>query len=63
MAVAIESGALPAISLPLYASEEGLPLGVQLIGRPAGEGELLALSAQLEEALPWAKRLAPLASS
>ncbi len=59
----VNMSGLPAISLPLYASDEGLPLGVQLIGRPAGEGELLALSAQLEEALPWAERVAPLASS
>jgi amidase len=46
----------PAISLPLYAREDGLPLAVQLIGRPAGEGPLLALAAQLEAAVPWAGR-------
>jgi amidase len=46
----------PAISLPLYQGEDGLPLGVQLVGRPAGEGALLALAAQLEEAVPWATR-------
>ncbi len=53
----------PAISLPLHARPEGdpdagLPLGVQLIGQPLGEGALLALSAQLEEASPWAARRA-----
>ena len=46
----------PAISLPLYQREDGLPLGVQLIGQPAGEGALLALAAQLEEAHGWAER-------
>jgi amidase len=46
----------PGISLPLYQGEDGLPLGVQLVGRPAGEGALLALAAQLEQALPWAQR-------
>ena len=46
----------PAISLPLYDGEDGLPLGVQLVGRPAGEGALLALAAQLEAARPWADR-------
>ncbi len=51
----------PAISLPLYARPEGdadagLPLGIQLIGQPAGEGALLALAAQLEAAAPWAHR-------
>ncbi len=49
----------PGISLPLYQGEDGLPLAVQLVGRPAGEAALLALAAQLEEALPWAARRAP----
>ncbi|HEV2075904.1 MAG TPA: amidase [Thermoleophilaceae bacterium] len=46
----------PAISLPLFQGEDGLPLGIQLAGRPAGEGPLLALAAQLEAARPWADR-------
>ncbi len=50
----------PAISVPLLQDDElGLPLGVQLIGQPEGEGALLALAAQLEAAQPWAARLAP----
>jgi amidase len=49
----------PGISLPLYQGEDGLPLGVQLVGRPAGEAALLALGAQVEEARPWADRRAP----
>jgi amidase len=51
----------PGISVPLYEGEDGLPLGVQIVGRPAGEGALLALAGQLEEARPWAQRRAPLA--
>ena len=47
---------IPAISLPLAVHPGGLPLGVQLIGRPAGEGPLLALAAQLEAARPWSDR-------
>jgi amidase len=46
----------PAISMPLFHGDDGLPLGVQLAGRPAGEGQLLALAAQLEAARPWAGR-------
>jgi amidase len=46
----------PAISLPLYRGEDGLPTAVQLIGRPAREEVLLALATQLEQALPWRDR-------
>jgi amidase len=46
----------PAISLPLYEGADGLPLAVQIVGRPAGEARLLALASQLEEARPWAQR-------
>jgi amidase len=57
----------PAISLPLGVRPDddvapGLPVGVQLIGRPADEGTLLALATELEQAMPWAGRMvAPLA--
>ncbi len=46
----------PGISVPLYQGEDGLPLAVQLVGRPAGEAQLLALATQLEAAQPWAQR-------
>jgi amidase len=46
----------PAISLPLFHGDDGMPLGIQLAGRPAGEAELLSLAAQLEAARPWAER-------
>jgi len=49
----------PAISVPLYQRDDGLPLGVQLVGQPVGEGKLLALAAQLEQANPWVDRRAP----
>jgi amidase len=51
---------LPAVSLPLHWSEEGLPVGVQLVAGPWQEALLIALSAQLEEAQPWAQREAPI---
>jgi amidase len=53
----------PGISLPMFQGEDGLPLGVQIVGRPAGEAALLALASQLEEALPWAQRRASIEQS
>jgi amidase len=50
----------PGISVPLYEGSDGLPLGVQLVGRPAGEAQLLALATQLEALQPWAERRPPL---
>jgi amidase len=46
----------PGISVPLFQGQDGLPLAVQLAGRPAQEATLLALATQLEEARPWAAR-------
>jgi amidase len=51
----------PAIMVPLYHGDDGLPTGVQLIGRPAGEAGLLRLATQLERALPWSGRQPDLA--
>jgi amidase len=53
----------PAISLPLFHGDDGLPLGVQLAGRPADEATLLSLGAQLEAARPWADRRPELATA
>jgi len=55
----------PAITVPLFDREDGIatPLSVQLVGKPAEEGALLALSAQLETARPWAHRRPALATA
>jgi amidase len=50
----------PAISLPM-GEHEGLPVAAQLFGRPADEGALLAVAAQLETARPRADRRPPVA--
>ena len=50
---------LPAITLPVAQTADGLPMGVQLIGRPGGEHVLLALGAQLERRLNWQRRHPP----
>jgi amidase len=47
----------PAISLPLHWSEDGLPIGVQLVAGFGEEDLLLRVGAQLEEARPWADRV------
>ncbi len=47
----------PAISLPLHMGGEGLPIGIQLVAEVGGEGRLLRVAAQLEEAAPWSGRI------
>ncbi|UYP21047.1 amidase [Rhodococcus sp. Z13] len=51
----------PAISVPLYWTGAGLPLGVQFVAPLGGEPTLLALAAELEQARPWFDRQPPLA--
>jgi len=52
----------PAASVPAGFTDAGVPLAVQLVGRPYDEATLLALAAQLEAARPWADRRPPLAA-
>jgi amidase len=52
----------PAMTVPLYQGDDGLPLAVQIVGRPVSETVLLSLAAQLEATQPWADRLSPLAA-
>jgi amidase len=46
----------PAVMVPLYHGQDGLPTAVQVIGPPAREERVLGLALQLEQALPWADR-------
>ncbi|MEV6162263.1 amidase [Streptomyces sp. NPDC052052] len=50
---------MPAMSVPFGHDHEGLPLGVQFAAPLGGEGVLLALAAQLEQAAPWGCPPAP----
>jgi amidase len=48
---------MPAVSLPLHMTADGLPVGVMLAARPAREHRLFALSAQVESVAHWRDRL------
>jgi amidase len=49
----------PAAVVPWGFDGDGLPISVQLIGRPFDEATLLSLSAQIEAARPWAQQRPP----
>jgi amidase len=53
----------PAMSVPLFWSAEGLPIGSHFVGRFGDEATLFRLGAQLEEAQPWTARRPPLFAS
>jgi amidase len=50
----------PAAAMPASFTPDGLPLSVQLVGRPNDEATLLALAAQIEAERPWAERRPPI---
>ncbi|MDA3002582.1 MAG: amidase family protein, partial [Actinomycetota bacterium] len=50
---------LPALALPVMLNPEGLPVGIQLIGRPGGDATLLTLGTHLEDALEFTSGAMP----
>jgi amidase len=53
---------LPAMSVPVHWTPDGLPVGAHLLGRFADETTLFGLAGQLERAAPWADRLPTISS-
>jgi amidase len=47
---------LPAVAVPVGLTGDGLPIGVQIVGRPFAEGEILAVARVVEEALGGYRR-------
>ena len=47
---------VPAMSVPLEWTEDGLPMGMHFVARYGAEATLLSLAAQLEQAHPWCER-------
>lgn len=47
---------LPAINVPLHWSDQGIPIGSQIVGGPWQEALLIQIASQLEQAEPWAGR-------
>jgi aspartyl-tRNA(Asn)/glutamyl-tRNA(Gln) amidotransferase subunit A len=58
----VNAAGLPAISIPGTPSAEGLPIGLQLVGRFGDDLSLLALAAEFERAKPWHERWPDLAA-
>lgn len=54
---------LPALTIPCGSSAEGLPIGLQLIGRPYEEGRVLRVGWAYQEVTDWHTRLPPLDTS
>jgi amidase len=52
----------PAVTIPAGLGQGGLPLSVQLVGRPGAEDTLYSLAAQIEAARPWADERPSLAA-
>ena len=52
----------PAMSVPLFWNDAGLPIGTHFVGRFGDEATLFRLAGQLEAARPWAGRRPPISA-
>lgn len=53
--ISVNLAGLPALSLPCGFTKKGLPIGMQILGKPFGEEEILRLAFQYEQNTPWHK--------
>jgi amidase len=53
----------PAVSVPLYWNDDGLPIGAHFVAPFGDEATLFRLAAQLEQARPWADRRPPVSAT
>src|SRR5437870_8850320 len=51
---------VPAISIPCGFTSQGLPVGLQIVGRRRGEAAVLRAAAAFEAAQPWAAHVPPI---
>ncbi len=51
----VNAAGLPALAVPCEPSREGLPIGMQMIGRYGADDQLLDLGAAYESAHPWSQ--------
>ena len=56
---AISVTGLPVISVPAGFTRDGLPVGIQIVGRRRQEAAVLAAAAAFEAAAPWTDRVPP----
>jgi aspartyl-tRNA(Asn)/glutamyl-tRNA(Gln) amidotransferase subunit A len=54
--IPVNLAGLPALSLPCGFTQGGLPIGLQLIGKPFDESTLLSAAHAYEQATPWHAR-------
>jgi aspartyl-tRNA(Asn)/glutamyl-tRNA(Gln) amidotransferase subunit A len=55
--IGVNLAGLPAVSVPCGFTKSGLPIGLQLIGQPFREADLLAIANDYDTAHDWGKRL------
>jgi aspartyl-tRNA(Asn)/glutamyl-tRNA(Gln) amidotransferase subunit A len=53
MTIPVNLAGLPGISVPCGFDDQGLPIGMQLIGKPLGESRLLEVANAYEQATDW----------